>query len=194
VRLTLLLLALSLSSIPLLRCSAAEATTISIRATPNIVGNQIRYCPVINTGGGNGVDNQGAGSSEGGGGSNQGSGTTNEALMCIITCVVAVQGPIPISPHFNINGTAYTVAGIENGSLPGVAVTHNTTHYALVFTCAPMQYQCDLSGEQSSDIISVEPGDYAYLSSLLSILLLLFVCLCCCILYVFLEIHSPLLS
>jgi hypothetical protein len=77
--------------------------------------------------------------------------------MCIITCVVAVQGPIPISPHFNINGTAYTVAGIENGSLPGVAVTHNTTHYALVFTCAPMQYQCDLSGEQSSDIISVEP-------------------------------------
>ena len=162
------------------------ATTLYIRATPSIVGNEIRYCPVWNTGGGNEVDYEGAGSNggggsnEGGGGSNQGSGTTNEALMCIITCVVAVQGPIPISPHFNINGTAYTVAGIENGSLPGVAVTHNTTHYALVFTCAPMQYQCDLSGEQSSDIISVEPGDYVYLSLLLSMLLsllmMLFVC------------------
>ena len=117
---------------------------VTLYGSPPIVDNKISYCPPHD---------------DGSGGRTVPGGGLDQAGRCAIsvTCVVSVEGDIPVSPTFELNGTAYTAQGIKNNSL--AEVDDNSTHYTLLFPCAPLTYRCYLVGGSSSSAVTVEASE-----------------------------------
>ena len=105
------------------------------------MGNVIFYCPLY--------DDSGGGSGRPGGG---------VPATCAITCIVSVEGILPISPHFEFNGTHYTVQEIKRSSV--AVIDYNDTVYTLTFPCSPSTFRCYLEGDTSSRYVAVSPGEF----------------------------------
>ena len=103
--------------------------------------NKISYCPLHGNGGGSG-------------------GGLDQAGKCAIsiTCVVSVEGDIPVSPTFELNSSKlYTAQEINKSNIAVVDI--NSTHYTLMFPCGPLTYRCFLKGGSSSINVTVEASE-----------------------------------